>query len=162
MNPALYALIVILLGIGGCIGYFWTANLIIDKVLFPARGPHIGRNINRANMVRPWAFLFPALFFLGVYLAYPVSRRYGYRCTGARGFHRPWQLQPHVGRAEVWRIPAQQYAVVSGRTRCIDRMRPAGGATDRPHPVGQPSEIVDLYADGDLVRRRIGDLEAGL
>ncbi|ARO14584.1 ABC alpha-glucoside transporter inner membrane protein AglF [Ketogulonicigenium robustum] len=72
MNPALYALIVILLGIGGCIGYFWTANFLLDKVLFPARGANIGRNINRANMVRPWVFLFPALFFLGIYLAYPV------------------------------------------------------------------------------------------
>ena len=32
----------------------------------------MGRNINRANMIRPWLFLFPALFALGLYLAYPV------------------------------------------------------------------------------------------
>jgi alpha-glucoside transport system permease protein len=32
----------------------------------------MGRNINRANMIRPWVFLFPALFALTLYLAYPV------------------------------------------------------------------------------------------
>ncbi|WP_425349653.1 carbohydrate ABC transporter permease [Hoeflea olei] len=31
-----------------------------------------GRNITRANQVRPWLFLFPALAALGLYLAYPV------------------------------------------------------------------------------------------
>ena len=31
-----------------------------------------GRNINRANQIRPWIFLFPAIFALGLYLAYPV------------------------------------------------------------------------------------------
>jgi len=35
-------------------------------------GPNAGRNINRANVIRPWIFLFPALFALGLYLAYPV------------------------------------------------------------------------------------------
>lgn len=72
MNPALQALIFILVGVGGCVGYFYFSNLFIDKVLFPATGPHAGRNINRANMVRPWLFLFPAIFALGLYLAYPV------------------------------------------------------------------------------------------
>jgi len=41
-------------------------------VLFPARGPNAGRNINRANQIRPWLFIFPAFFLLGLYLAYPV------------------------------------------------------------------------------------------
>ncbi|MBT9385009.1 sugar ABC transporter permease [Pseudooceanicola sp. CBS1P-1] len=72
MNPALQAVITIAIGVGGCIGYFYLANLILDKVLCPARGPNIGRNINRANMIRPWLFLFPAIFALGLYLAYPV------------------------------------------------------------------------------------------
>jgi alpha-glucoside transport system permease protein len=46
--------------------------MLLDKVIFPARGPNIGRNINRANLIRPWLFLFPAVFALGLYLAYPV------------------------------------------------------------------------------------------
>lgn len=72
MNPALQGLITIILGVGGCIGYFYFSNQFLDKVLFPAKGPNAGRNINRANMVRPWLFLFPALALLGLYLAYPV------------------------------------------------------------------------------------------
>ncbi|MCL4166620.1 UNVERIFIED_CONTAM: hypothetical protein GTU68_025652, partial [Idotea baltica] len=35
-------------------------------------GPNAGRNINRANIIRPWIFLGPAIVALGLYLAYPV------------------------------------------------------------------------------------------
>ena len=72
MNPALLGLITIVLGVGGCIGYFWLSNLLLDNVIFPPRGPNAGRNINRANAIRPWLFLAPALLALGLYLAYPV------------------------------------------------------------------------------------------
>ncbi len=72
MHPALQGIITILVGVGGCIGYFYLSNQFIDKVLFPARGKNAGRNINRANIVRPWLFLLPAILALGVYLAYPV------------------------------------------------------------------------------------------
>ena len=72
MHPALQALVVIMIGVGGCVGYFWSANFLLDKVFFPAKGANAGRNINRANAVRPWIFLFPALGLLGLYLAYPV------------------------------------------------------------------------------------------
>ena len=72
MHPALLGVFTIAIGVGGCVAYFLGANLLLDKVLFPPRGPQAGRNINRANMIRPWVFLFPALFGLGLYLAYPV------------------------------------------------------------------------------------------
>jgi alpha-glucoside transport system permease protein len=72
MNPAVQAIITIVIGVGGCIGYFWSSNLFLDKVLFPPRGPNAGANINRANMIRPWLFLLPAIIALGLYLAYPV------------------------------------------------------------------------------------------
>jgi len=72
MNPAIQAMITMIVGIGGCIVYFYGANLLLDKVLFPAKGPNAGRNINRANMIRPWLFLLPAILALGLYLAYPV------------------------------------------------------------------------------------------
>ncbi|EAV45585.1 ABC alpha-glucoside transporter, inner membrane subunit AglF [Stappia aggregata IAM 12614] len=71
-NPALLGLFTIVIGVGACLAYFFFSNVFIDKVLFPARGPNAGRNINRANMIRPWLFLFPALFALTLYLAYPV------------------------------------------------------------------------------------------
>ena len=72
MNPAVLGLITIILGVGGCVGYFWASNLVLDTVIFPPRGPNAGRNINRANKIRPWLFLAPALIALGLYLAYPV------------------------------------------------------------------------------------------
>ncbi|WP_372573611.1 carbohydrate ABC transporter permease [Ruegeria jejuensis] len=72
MSPALQGLMTIVIGVVGCVGYFYLSNQFLDKVLYPARGPNAGRNINRANLIRPWLFLFPALFALGLYLAYPV------------------------------------------------------------------------------------------
>ncbi|RFU13981.1 sugar ABC transporter permease [Rhodobacteraceae bacterium W635] len=72
MSPLLQGIITILVGVFGCVGYFYAANLVLDKVIFPARGPHAGRNINRATAVRPWLFLFPAIAILGIYLVYPV------------------------------------------------------------------------------------------
>ncbi|MEM8571333.1 MAG: sugar ABC transporter permease [Pseudomonadota bacterium] len=72
MTPLLQGMITIVIGVVGCVGYFYASNALVDKVIFPARGEHAARNINRANMVRPWLFLFPAIFALGLYLAYPV------------------------------------------------------------------------------------------
>lgn len=72
MHPALQGIITIILGVGGCVAYFYFSNQFLDKVLFPPRGPNAGRNINRANMIRPWLFLMPAMLALGLYLAYPV------------------------------------------------------------------------------------------
>ncbi len=72
MHPALLGLVTIIVGVGGCLGYFYFSNLVLDKFIFPNKGPNAGRNINYANQVRPWLFLFPAMFALGLYLAYPV------------------------------------------------------------------------------------------
>ncbi|HGG06151.1 MAG TPA: sugar ABC transporter permease [Aliiroseovarius sp.] len=72
MHPALQGVITILIGVGGCVAYFYFSNQFLDKVLFPPRGRNAGRNINRANLIRPWLFLAPALIALGLYLAYPV------------------------------------------------------------------------------------------
>ncbi len=72
MHPAFQGLLTIIIGVGGCVGYYYFSNQFLDKVLFPAKGANIGRNINRANMIRPWLFLFPALLALGLYLGYPV------------------------------------------------------------------------------------------
>ena len=72
MSPVLQGILTIFVGVGGCIAYFYGSNLILDKVIFPARDDDHGRNINRATLVRPWLFLFPALFALSLYLIYPV------------------------------------------------------------------------------------------
>ncbi len=72
MPPALLGLVTIVVGVSGCVGYFYLSNLFLDKVLFPGKGPNAGRNINRANQARPWLFLAPAVLALGLYLGYPV------------------------------------------------------------------------------------------
>ncbi len=81
MSPALQGLLTILIGVSGCIGYFYFSNQFLDKVLFPATGKNAGRNINRANMVRPWLFLLPAMIALGLYLVYPVFATLWYSMT---------------------------------------------------------------------------------
>ncbi|WP_417249213.1 carbohydrate ABC transporter permease [Celeribacter sp.] len=72
MHPALQGIFIIGFGVSACVGYFFASNLLLDKVLFPPRGPNAGRNINRANLIRPWLFLLPAMIVLTMYLAYPV------------------------------------------------------------------------------------------
>lgn len=72
MNPAFQGLVTVAIGVGGCLAYFYLSNRLLDTVIFPPKGPNAGRNINRANLVRPWLFLFPALFALLLYLGYPV------------------------------------------------------------------------------------------
>jgi len=72
VTPLLQGMITIVVGVVGCVGYFYLSNWVVDQIIFPARGPNAGRNINRANRIRPWLFLFPAIFALGLYLVYPV------------------------------------------------------------------------------------------
>jgi len=68
------AIIVILVGVGGCLAYFWGANKLVDLV-FPSRGVSGSAavdNLRRQALVRPWLFIGPAILILGVYLIYPV------------------------------------------------------------------------------------------
>ncbi|WP_347139155.1 sugar ABC transporter permease [Paracoccus sp. SSK6] len=61
----------ILVGVFGCVAWFWGSNWILDRI-YPPRGPNAGDNIRKANQIRPWLFLGPAILFLGVYLVYPI------------------------------------------------------------------------------------------
>ena len=65
-------IVTIIVGVGGMFAYFWLSNYVLDHVFLPAKGENAGRNINRANQIRPWLFLFPAIFALGLYLVVPV------------------------------------------------------------------------------------------
>jgi len=65
-------LITILIGVGGMVAYFWLSNYLLDQVIYPARGKNIGHNVRRATAIRPWLFVFPAVFALGLYLVVPV------------------------------------------------------------------------------------------
>lgn len=67
----LVAIFTMLVGVGGCVFYFWGTNKLLDSI-YPARGENAGANITRANTIRPWLFLGPALLIVTVYLVYPV------------------------------------------------------------------------------------------
>ncbi|MGH1329386.1 MAG: carbohydrate ABC transporter permease [Paracoccaceae bacterium] len=70
-DQLIFAFGTMIVGVFGCVAYFYCSNVIIDAI-WPARGANAGRNINRANAVRPWLFLAPAILLLGLYLVYPV------------------------------------------------------------------------------------------
>ena len=84
MTQLFYALLTIVVGVSACVAYFYFSNLALDRV-YPARGANAGRNILRANAIRPWLFLGPALLFLGVYLVYPVFNSVLLSFLGASG-----------------------------------------------------------------------------
>jgi len=68
------ALVTVVLGVGGCVAYFYGTNFLLDR-LFPAEGRdgvYRPRNLKIQSVVRPWLFLGPALLLLTVYLVYPI------------------------------------------------------------------------------------------
>jgi len=74
------AIVTVLIGVGGCVVYFWGANRLLDLV-FPARGVSGATaidNLRRQGYIRPWLFIGPALIVLSVYLIYPVIATFYY------------------------------------------------------------------------------------
>lgn len=73
MGQLLSALITVVIGVLSAAVYFYAANKILD-LIFPPRGraEEAARNQKIASSIRPWLFLGPAIFFLGLYLVYPV------------------------------------------------------------------------------------------
>lgn len=74
MEQLYYSLMVMVLGVLGCVFYFVGSNWLLIKC-FPIKNvsnEKMAKNIRRAATIRPWLFLGPALFFLGLYLVYPV------------------------------------------------------------------------------------------
>ncbi len=63
----LQALLAVVLSLGFCLIYFGGTNYILDSIV----GNRSGAGEPGAS-VRPWLFLAPALFLLGVYLLYPL------------------------------------------------------------------------------------------
>ncbi|THD83000.1 sugar ABC transporter permease [Aliigemmobacter aestuarii] len=70
MEQLFMASATIIIGVFGCVAYFFLSNMALDA-LYPPRGPNAGANISRATAIRPWLFLLPAILLLCVYLVYP-------------------------------------------------------------------------------------------
>lgn len=90
VNQILYAVLTIAVGVGIAFVYFWGSNLLLDKLLSTegVDGPTAVRRDSLRTRIRPWLFLFPALFFLTVYLVYPVfeTARLTFFDGGGRNF----------------------------------------------------------------------------
>jgi alpha-glucoside transport system permease protein len=71
MQQAFNAALTIFFGVGGCLLYFFLSNLVLDRI-YPAKGANISANINKANAIRPWLFMLPAMILLALYLVYPL------------------------------------------------------------------------------------------
>ncbi len=74
LSQIFWAVFTVIVGVGGCIGYFYSSNLLLDR-LFPASASNdekAVRNLKLQSSIRPWLFLGPALIILTIYLVYPV------------------------------------------------------------------------------------------
>jgi alpha-glucoside transport system permease protein len=74
LSQLVSALGVVVVAVFACAAYFYFSNKLLDMAL-PVRDGDIraaSQNLNRRAVIRPWLFLFPALFLLVVYLVYPV------------------------------------------------------------------------------------------
>jgi alpha-glucoside transport system permease protein len=70
MTEQIYsALIAILIGVSAVIIYFWGSNWILDALI--SKSSRTNKEVLREK-IRPWLFAGPALFFLTLYLVYPV------------------------------------------------------------------------------------------
>lgn len=68
------AFVTVVVGVGGCVAYFYGSNVLLDRLL-PVNSSNDDRTIRNLRLqssIRPWLFLAPALILLTVYLIYPV------------------------------------------------------------------------------------------
>nr|WP_315496264.1 sugar ABC transporter permease [uncultured Rhodoferax sp.] len=70
-DQILQTLTAVVVSIAFCLLYFAGSNFLLDKIVHLPIGSKPGRERVRAS-VRPWLFLAPALFLLGMYLLYPL------------------------------------------------------------------------------------------
>lgn len=69
------ALIAVGIALAACVAYFWGTNWLLDRLLATRATDSQETLVRRDSLrsrIRPWLFLLPALFFLSLYLIYPV------------------------------------------------------------------------------------------
>ena len=160
------AIFVIVVGVGGCVAYFWGANKALDLV-FPSHGVSGAAavdNLRRQGMIRPWLFIGPATDHPGRLPDLP-----GHRDAQAllprprrRQFRRPGQLPMGLRRPRVPQLDPQQRAVAGRGAGRLHVPRAGHRRAHRPHLVGHHRQEPDLPAAGHLLRRRQRHLEVHL
>ncbi len=112
-------------------------------------------------MVRPWLFLFPAIFALGLYLAYPVFETLRLSLTDRSqddafvGLANYQQMFSETKFWEAMRNNMLWLIVVPAASTAFGLL--AAQLTDRI-AWGAAAKSLIFHADGDLVCRRVGDL----
>ncbi|MCP8896839.1 sugar ABC transporter permease [Shinella daejeonensis] len=90
MNQLFYAVTTMAAGVLACVAYFYVTNRLLDRVFLSKgfTGAQASRNLRRANAIRPWLFMAPAIVALAVYLVYPVfeSVRLSFHGRDGRAF----------------------------------------------------------------------------
>jgi hypothetical protein len=153
-SPRSFAIIV---GVGGCVAYFWGTNWLLDRVLSgPAASAAKAARTICAARSGPGCSSGPALLILSVYLVYPVVEtfRLSFPTTGGRELRRLRQLCLGLRRQRVPQLDPQQFPLAARGAVAATFLRPRHRRADRPHLVGQYRQVADLHADGDLLRRR--------
>ncbi len=84
MDVIVYAIVTMVIGVAACAGYFYGTNALLDRI-YPDSGENAASNISRANAIRPWLFLAPAMLILGLYLVYPLFNSLVLSFYDARG-----------------------------------------------------------------------------
>ena len=100
MDQAILALMTIVIGVAAVSATSGCRTCFLDKVMFPARGPKAGRNINRAN--------------LGAALAFPVSR--GLRAGALSGLS---GVRDPLAVAEPERVGRAGFVGLDNYRRCV-------------------------------------------
>ena len=162
----LYAFITIIVGVGGCFGYFYGSNWLLDWA-FPANASNDAsavRNLKIQSSVRPWLFLGPALLLLTVYLIYPVIETIWLSFHGKSG-------EDFVGLSNyVWAFSDAQFRQSIFNNLIWLLVVPAActlfGLGHRgshgPHLVGKPCPFPGIPAAGHFVCRCKRHLEIRL
>ncbi|MFV0334718.1 MAG: carbohydrate ABC transporter permease [Tropicimonas sp.] len=73
MHPALQGLVTIIIGVGGCVGYFYLSNFLLDRFLLPARAMSAAQAAGRRKIGTVFFFVLPALAIAALYLGYFLS-----------------------------------------------------------------------------------------
>jgi alpha-glucoside transport system permease protein len=75
IEQILGAVLAVAIALAACVAYFWGTNWLLDRFLGSTNAMPVKVTTRRDLMrsqIRPWLFIFPALLFLSLYLAYPV------------------------------------------------------------------------------------------
>ncbi|WP_232829317.1 carbohydrate ABC transporter permease [Tropicimonas sp. IMCC34043] len=74
MHPALQGLVTIAIGVGGCMGYFYLSNFLLDRFLLPARALTAAEAATRRRLGTIFLLGVPGLLLAALYLAFFLPR----------------------------------------------------------------------------------------